>query len=346
MPTKLWMRHETRPAEHRAPLAPGDAARLIEQGVQLTVEESPGRVFPLTDYLAVGATAAPAGGWASADPDWHILGLKELPDTGEPLVHRHIFFGHAYGGQLGADALLRRFAAGDGALLDLEFLVDDEGRRLVAFGYWAGYVGAALAVLQQRGQLPVPLQPTTRRHLDQALRAGPLQPDVRALVIGALGRCGRGAQEALAVAGVATTAWDVAETRCLDRPALLGHQLLVNAVKTERPLTSFVTASDLDAPGRRLSVISDVTCDVTSNRHLLPVYKDVTDWQQPARRVAAGPPPVDVIAIDNLPSLLPAEASTSFSAQLTPLLARLGQEGSPWDGALPMFQANLEGTRV
>ena len=36
---------------------------------------------------------------------------------------------------------------GGGALLDLEYLTDDHGRRLAAFGYWAGYVGAALAVL-------------------------------------------------------------------------------------------------------------------------------------------------------------------------------------------------------
>ena len=50
------------------------------------------------------------------------------------------------------------------------------------------------------------------------------------MVIGALGRCGTGARDALTAAGCDITAWDVAETRMLDRPRLLEHDLLVNAV--------------------------------------------------------------------------------------------------------------------
>ena len=104
-------------------------------------------------------------------------------------MHRHIFFGHAYKGQDGAADLLRRFQAGGGSLLDIEYLVDDNGRRLAAFGYWAGYVGAALAVLRRRGQL-TPLEPLSKSALDASLAGG---GPPKALVVGALGRCGRGA---------------------------------------------------------------------------------------------------------------------------------------------------------
>ena len=336
--TKLWMRHEQRPAEHRAPLVPADVAELVSSGIEVTVEHSPRRTFPIEEYLAAGATAAPAGSWCEAAADWYVLGLKELPDSGEPLTHRHIMFGHAFHVQRGADALLGRFVAGGGALLDLESLVDADGRRLVAFGYWAGYAGAALAVLHHHGALPTPLRPTTRTELDAALRALPVGGECRALVIGALGRCGRGARDAVAVAGIAATAWDIDETRVLDRPVLLAHELLINAVRTDRPLPPFLTPADLCAPDRRLSVIADVTCDVTSDRHLLPVYDRVCDWAAPVRRLAGGPPPVDLIAIDNLPSLLPAEASTAFSAGLAPLLMRLDDADSPWGGALRTFQ--------
>ena len=155
----LWLRHETRTTERRTPIVPSDARRLVENGVTLTVEESPQRVFPTEAYEAVGCRVVEAGSWADAPADAVIVGLKELPDEPAELRHRHVFFGHAFKAQPGAEALLRRFVAGGGALLDMEYLEDDNGRRLAAFGYWAGYVGAALAVLHHRGRLSGPTAP-------------------------------------------------------------------------------------------------------------------------------------------------------------------------------------------
>ncbi|MGH3738312.1 MAG: saccharopine dehydrogenase, partial [Micromonosporaceae bacterium] len=165
MTLRIWIRHETRDTERRAPVVPADAATLVAAGAQVTVEESPQRVFGIEEYAAAGAAVAPAGSWVEADPDWYVVGLKELPETPRSLRHRHVYFGHAYKGQPGADALLRRFAGGDGALLDIEYLVDETGRRLAAFGYWAGYAGAALTVLHHRGELETPLTPLPRADL-------------------------------------------------------------------------------------------------------------------------------------------------------------------------------------
>lgn len=126
---QLWMRNETRPTERRAPLTPDDAERLVRRGVRITVEESGHRVFPLDAYEAAGCATAPAGSWAGAAPgSAYVLGLKELPPTPERLHHRHVYFGHAYKGQAQAPELLRRFAAGGGTLLDLEYLADAQGR--------------------------------------------------------------------------------------------------------------------------------------------------------------------------------------------------------------------------
>lgn len=44
---------------------------------------------------------------------------------------------------------------------------------------------------------------------------------------------------------------------------------------------------------------------------------------EPVRRLRQEPPALDVVAIDNLPSLLPPESSAAFSADLTPYLRRL-----------------------
>ncbi|MFI0543844.1 saccharopine dehydrogenase (NAD+, L-lysine-forming) [Streptomyces canus] len=332
----LWLRHEVRSTERRTPVVPSDARRLVDSGVTLTVEESPQRIFPIEQYEAVGCGVAPAGSWASRAPeDAVVVGLKELPDEPAALTHRHVFFGHAYKEQPGARELLRRFAAGGGALLDLEYLVDDHGRRLAAFGYWAGYLGAALAVLQHRGRLSAPLTPTSRQELEQALRPVAGDEEFTALVIGALGRSGRGARVALSAAGVDPTCWDLDETRDLDRPALLGHDLLVNCVLATAPIPPFVRETDLDDPARRLRTLSDVTCDVGSPLNVLPVYDRTTEWAEPVRRLHKEPP-LDLIAIDNLPSLLPEESSVDFSDSLLPLLLEFGGDG-PWGRSLDRF---------
>ncbi|MEU6809808.1 saccharopine dehydrogenase [Streptomyces sp. NPDC046831] len=332
----LWLRHEARSTERRTPIVPSDARRLVEAGVTLTVEESPQRIFPLAEYTAAGCRTAEPGSWVSAPPDAVVLGLKELPERPEALTHRHVYFGHAYKRQPGAAALLRRFVTGGGALLDLEYLVDDNGRRLAAFGFWAGYLGAALAVLQHRGRLASPLTPTTREELEETLRPAAGDEDVAALVIGALGRSGRGARVAFAAAGTDPTCWDLAETRDLDRRALLEHDLMVNAVLATSPVPPFLRTEDLDAPARRLRTVCDVTCDVGSPLNVLPVYDRVTDWAQPVRRLHEEPP-LDLIAIDNLPSLLPREASTDFSAALLPHLLEF-ETGGAWGRCLDTFR--------
>ncbi|UQX03721.1 saccharopine dehydrogenase [Streptomyces sp. RerS4] len=320
---QLWMRGETRPTERRAPLTPDDAARLVAGGVRITVEESDHRVFPLEEYAAAGCRIAPTGSWAQAAPgSAYVLGLKELPAAPDRLHHRHVYFGHAYKGQSQGPELLRRFASGGGTLLDLEYLADAEGRRLAAFGYWAGYAGAALAALHARGLLTAPLVPLPRAELDARLRAG-AGDGLRALVIGAGGRSGRGAVDALTTAGIRVTRWGRAQTRALDRTALLDHDILVHAVLTTHPRPPFLTPADLDTGTRRLSVIADITCDTGSDLHLLPVYDRLTDWIAPALRLRDTPRPLDVIAIDNLPSLIPAEAARAFSADLLPKLLAL-----------------------
>jgi len=334
-PVHVWIRSESRTTERRAPVVPGDVPVLLDAGFEVTVEESPQRIFAIEEYAAAGGSVVGEGTWPDAPRDAYVLGIKELSDEPESLFHRHIYFAHAFKGQEDARRTLERFRCGGGRLLDIEYLIDHDGRRVVAFGYWAGYVGAALGVLHLAGRLAVPLAPMARHELDAELegagRAGADQ--LLALVTGALGRSGRGAQRALMTVGVPTTRWDRRETRDLHKQALLGHDLLVNCVVTHTPTTPFVEQADLDQE-RRLRVLADVTCDVTAPTNMLPVNTEITTWQEPVRRLHDGTSehataPLEVIAIDNLPSLLPREASEGFSADLTPLLLGLAGDDGP-----------------
>ncbi len=336
---QLWMRDETRQTEQRAPVTPGDARRLIERGVLVTVEQSSRRIFPIERYAAAGCRIVPSGAWVDAPADQVIVGLKELPPLPLELRHRHLYFGHAYKQQAGARELLTRFAAGGGALLDVEFLVDDAGRRVASFGHWAGYVGAALSVLRARGRLATPLRPYRKDAMDAALAPRPGDAPLRVLVVGAGGRCGRGARAALEAAGAAVTCWDIEETRVVNRAELLEHDVLVNTILATGPTTPFLTVDDLDDRARRLRLICDVTCDVTSPYNALPIYERTTQWPDPVVRLRGGEFPLDLIAIDNLPSLLPVEASEAFSAELTPHLLELdGDSSTLWRRCAEAFR--------
>jgi hypothetical protein len=76
-----------------------------------------------------------------------ILGLKELPEDDFPLSHTHVYFGHCYKNQEGWKDLLSRFHRGNGRLWDLEFLLDDNGKRVAAFGRSAGFIGMAIGIM-------------------------------------------------------------------------------------------------------------------------------------------------------------------------------------------------------
>ena len=157
----------------------------------------------------MGCTLVPHATWPSAPTDVPILGLKELPESETPLPHTHIQFAHCYKKQGGWSKVLARFARGSGTLYDLEFLTDASGRRVAAFGFHAGFAGAAagvLALAAQRtpGQRLGALEPyANEASMVEALQGAVKGTRVRALVIGALGRCGRGAVDLLRKVGLA-----------------------------------------------------------------------------------------------------------------------------------------------
>lgn len=341
----IWMRAEQRPNEDRAGLTPEGAARLIGAGFRLTVEESRNRILPIDGYRDAGCAIAPEGSWPDAPAGAIVFGLKELPDDGTPLIHRHIMFGHAYKGQPAGQVLLRRFAAGGGTLYDLEYLTDEDGRRVAAFGYWAGYAGAAVALkcwaAQRAGGIcgPVSAYPDAeafRSDLSSDLAATG-NPAPTAIVIGALGRVGTGAADLCAEMGVAVTKWDMAETAHGGPfPEILDHDIFLNCILARPGTPVFVPASAKAAP-RTLGVIGDISCDPDSDFSPIKVYDRTTSWEAPALRVHDAPP-LDVTAIDNLPSLLPRESSADFAAQLLPSLLTLGDMGTGvWGRARAIF---------
>lgn len=347
--THLWVRAELRENEQRVGVMPEGVAELIKAGIKVTVEESTQRAVPLPGYIMAGAEIVKEGAWRDAPEDAIIFGLKELPEDGTALKHRHIMFGHAFKGQLGAQAFLDRFRAGGGSLYDLEYLVDETGRRVAAFGYWAGYAGAAVSLkawaAQQKGGTcaAVSVWDSSTRLLSELqsdlIATGTKRPT--ALIIGALGRVGTGAADLCTAMGVPVTAWDMEETAHGGPfPEVLAHDLFLNCILARPGTPVFVPQSSL-GQARNLSVIGDVACDPGSDYNPVPVYDRATTWEDPVIRVASDPM-LDVMAIDNLPSLLPVESAEDFAAQLLPSLLTLGDlEAGVWGRAAETFRAHL-----
>jgi len=101
-------------------------------------------------------------------------------------------------------------------------------------------------------------------------------------------------------------------------PEVFAHDIFLNCILARPGTPVFVLASAKMA-ARKLSVIGDIACDPDSDFSPIKVYDRTTTWDQPALRVH-DQPVLDVTAIDNLPSMLPAESSEDFAEQLLPHL--------------------------
>ena len=337
---KLWIRAESRPNEARTGVTPEGVAALIAAGYDVTVEESRQRSLPMKGYSDAGAKIAREGGWVDAPGDAIIIGLKELPEDGTPLRHRHVMFGHAYKGQSSGRILLERFRAGGGALYDLEYLTDETGRRVAAFGYWAGYAGAAVTLMALAAQpgkaAAIHAYPSAEAlREDVAARLAGASP--RALVIGALGRVGTGAADLCEGVGVAVTKWDMAETASGGPfPEILAHEVFLNCILARPGTPVFVPKSALAAE-RALRAIGDIACDPDSDFNPVPLYDTATSWENPVHRVHEDPV-LDLMAIDNLPSMLPVESSEDFAGQLLPHLLTLDRiDEGVWGRARALY---------
>ncbi|GMM36139.1 saccharopine dehydrogenase (NAD+, L-lysine-forming) [Saccharomycopsis crataegensis] len=339
----LHLRAETKPMEARACLTPTTTKQLIEAGFKIYVEESEQSIFDNAEYAKAGAIIVPTDSWKSAPKERIIIGLKELEEQTFPLIHTHIQFAHCYKNQGGWKDVLGRFARGKGTLYDLEFLENDQGRRVAAFGFYAGFAGAALGVKDWAfkqlnddskdlpGVAPYPNETELINDVKKDLTAAVKKTDGKlptVLVIGALGRCGSGAITFLKSVGIPDEnikKWDMKETA----PGgpfkeIVDSDIFVNCIYLSKPIPPFVNLESLNKDDRKLRTVVDVSADTTNPHNPIPIYSIATVFPEPTVKVdTTKGPKLSVISIDHLPSLLPRESSEFFSSDLLPSLLEL-----------------------
>jgi Alanine dehydrogenase/PNT, N-terminal domain len=122
--------------ERRVPMNPQSVKTLVDQGYQVTIQPSETRIYKNKEYLIAGAELNED--LSNCDL---IMGVKEIPIPGIISGKPHLFFSHTIKGQDYNMPLLQHVLENGSTLMDYEKIIDENGKRLVFFGKFAGNAG-------------------------------------------------------------------------------------------------------------------------------------------------------------------------------------------------------------
>ncbi|MGB5385808.1 MAG: alanine dehydrogenase, partial [Eudoraea sp.] len=133
------IRERKNPPDRRVVLSPKACQKVLETHpeAQITVEPSPIRVFTDEEYVAAGLKVA-----SIMEECDVLLGVKEVPIEHLIPNKKYFFFSHTIKKQPYNRKLLKAVLDKNIELYDHEVITNEHGIRLVAFGRYAGIVGA------------------------------------------------------------------------------------------------------------------------------------------------------------------------------------------------------------
>lgn len=137
---KIGVLRETKlPPDMRVPLTPEQCRKLVDAypGIELYVQPSEIRCFTDEEYTDMGISLREN----MEDCDL-LLGVKEVDKSTLIEGKKYIFFSHTAKEQPYNRGLLQEISRKQITLVDYEYLTRKDKSRVVAFGRWAGIVGA------------------------------------------------------------------------------------------------------------------------------------------------------------------------------------------------------------
>ncbi|WP_430972773.1 NAD(P)-dependent oxidoreductase [Sunxiuqinia rutila] len=296
---KIGILRETRRWKDRRVAITPETALLIQQNypeVELYVQSSDLRVHPDEEYRQLGFPVVLDVSHCDV-----LIGVKEVANEALLEGKTYIMFSHVAKEQAYNRDFFKLMAQKKITLIDYEYFVDKHRARLVAFGFWAGVVGAyyAFVGIGQRFcnyQLPAPEACRDLQDLHHQLKALPI-PALKILVTGG-GRVASGALEIINHLGIPEVLPKDFLERDYDHPvytrldpegyvkrkagapedqhfydhpeafesAFLPYTKVADAFIAchywNHESPHFFSAEDLKAPDFSISLISDISCDV------------------------------------------------------------------------------------
>ncbi|NSW94694.1 MAG: alanine dehydrogenase [Bacteroidales bacterium] len=137
---KIGIIRETKnPPDRRVPLTPRQILRLQEMfpSSSFIVQPSPFRCYSDEEYKEAGIRV-----YEDLTECNILLGIKEVNRSTFIAGKTYLFFAHVGKKQKSNREMFRTMAEKGITLIDYEYLTNEKGERVVAFGHWAGIVGA------------------------------------------------------------------------------------------------------------------------------------------------------------------------------------------------------------
>jgi len=133
----MAIRRETQSVwERRAPLGPQHVKKLVKKGIKVLVQPSNRRAYPMRMYADAGARIQEDISSASV-----IFGVKQVPIDCLIRDKTFCFFSHTIKAQADNMDLLDAMLEKNVRCIDYEKMEDESGKRVVAFGKYAGIAG-------------------------------------------------------------------------------------------------------------------------------------------------------------------------------------------------------------
>ncbi len=187
------------PPDRRVVLTPHQAKELVDKckELEIIVERSEGRDFSDKEYENQGLQLVDD----VSDADV-LLGVKEVPINALIPNKKYFFFSHTIKKQPYNRKLLQAILDKHIVLYDHETIIDEKGIRLVAFGYYAGVVGAyntirTYGLKSGLFEIPKAIDLKDKQHLIEKLKEIKSKLPAIKIVLTGKGRVGNGAKEIL-----------------------------------------------------------------------------------------------------------------------------------------------------
>src|SRR5260221_11188710 len=288
--------------ERRVPFTPLQAEEIQQRfpHVKVICQQSPVRCFQDDEYAAWGIEVLPDVSFCDV-----LMGIKEVPIMNLIPNKTYLFFSHTLKRQPHNRNLLKEILSHNIRLIDYEALKDNQGNRLVAFGRYAGIVGAYTAIWTYGKRYGT----HSLRRAYECFEINDLKLELRKvrlpfikIILTGAGRVAKGAMETLDTAGIRKVSAQDFLTRQFEEPVYVqlssaeyhirkagGHfnreefhrhpelyqstfasfttvsDVLLAGAYWNPRAPVLFTRSDMLSPHFRIKIIADITCDMNGS---------------------------------------------------------------------------------
>ena len=286
------------PADSRVPLTPEQCAFLNKTAeLEIVVQASPHRCYSDKEYRENGVSFQED----LSDCDV-LMGVKEVPIEQLVANKTYFFFSHTIKKQSYNRKLLQAIIQKNIKLLDYEVLTNEKGQRLIAFGKFAGMVGAHNGIMtygMRTGDFQLKRMKDCHNYAEakaiyKILKLPPIK-----IVLTGMGRVANGAAQVLADMNIEKVSpSDFLEKKytypvftqldCKDyaaakneedfdlqdffknpknyesifTPYIQQSDIMINGIYWDNAAPAFFTKEEMKNEDFKIQVIADVTCDI------------------------------------------------------------------------------------